>query len=193
MTVAPADTDLQLAALAALLPEQPDADVFTDAGRLAEVLGLGLHDPAQVGPRVAALLEQVALDLDAPVALLNGVLTDVVVLAGAHGVDGWMAESRATPLEWSPCREVVSSGRPRVVTDLTADPGMRDSPLVTVDGLRAYAGVPVHARDGRVVGALCVIDAQPRDFAPDVVARLNAAAAAALVLLAVPAQGGPTS
>lgn len=187
VTSLPVDLDPALAALAGLLPAQPGADVLDDAARLDAVLSLGLHDPELVGPRLAALLERVALDLGTPVALLNGVLTDVLVLAGAHGVDGWLGESRATPLEWSPCREVVRSGRPLVVPDLAEHPATCDSPLVVVDGLRAYAGVPV-AAGGQVVGALCVLDGRPRDFGPEVVARLQVAAAAALSLLA-PGQG----
>lgn len=183
VTPSPVAQDPALAALAALLPQQPTADVLHAADRLAAVLALGLHDPEQSGPRLAALLEQVALDLDAPVALLTGVLTDVLVHAGAHGLDGWMAESRALPVEWSPCLEVVRSGRPRVVPDLSEDAATRESPLVTVDGLRAYAGVPVQAADGSVVGALCIVDARPRDFGPEVVARLGVAAQAALALL----------
>ena len=122
VTSLPVDLDPALAALAGLLPAQPGADVLDDAARLDAVLSLGLHDPELVGPRLAALLERVALDLGTPVALLNGVLTDVLVLAGAHGVDGWLGESRATPLEWSPCREVVRSGRPLVVPDLAEHP-----------------------------------------------------------------------
>lgn len=186
MSVAPdPPVDPALAGLLGLLEGPDDAEVLTDPVRVAAVLAAGLHAPARDDdPEVAALLQQLAADLDAPVALLNGVLPDALVLAAAHGVQGWLAQARATPLEWSPCREVVRSGRPWVVTDLAADPMTRQSPLVTVDGLRAYAGVPLCAGDGSTVGALCVVDVRTRpDFGAAQVERLRAAAAAALVLL----------
>lgn len=161
-------------------------DVLFDAHRLEAVLALGLHDPEQVQPRVAALLAQLAADLDVPVALLNGLLPGVQVLAGAHGLQGWLAEVRATPVEWSLCAQVVRTAAPRVVPDLAADPATSDNPLLVVDGLQAYAGVPLTARDGQVVGALCVLDHRPRTFTGEQVAHLQAVAGQALALLSRP-------
>lgn len=176
--------------LQALLDDLGGApDVLSDAARLEAVLALGLDDPAEVQPRVASLLAQLAADLDVPVALLNGLLPGVQVLAGAHGVEGWLAEARATPVEWSLCAQVVRTAQPRVVPDLADDAATHDNPLLVVDGLQAYAGVPLTTPEGQVVGALCVLDSQPRAFTPEHVALLQAAAARALALL--PQQRAP--
>ena len=42
---------------------------------------------------------------------------------------------------------------------------IRASPLVTGEPhLRAYLGVPLHGEQGQVLGTLCVLDRQAREF-----------------------------
>lgn len=68
-----------------------------------------------------------------------------------------------TDLDRSVCRYVVRDAAPIVIPDLTADPRTRDNPLVTGDPfIRFYAGAPLIATSGHVLGALCVIDQVPR-------------------------------
>ena len=177
-TLTPADEAALLA-----LPGPDEADVLCDADRLEQVLALGLHDPALIPSSVHSLLADVAAELDVPMALLNGLLPDVQVLAGAFGVTGWLAEARATPVEWALCADVVRTARPRVVPDLALDPTTSGNPLHVLDGLGAYAGVPVLSTTGHVVGALCVLDVRPRDFGARHLAVLRAAAARAVTLL----------
>ena len=54
---------------------------------------------------------------------------------------------------------------------------MRDNPLVTIDGIRCYAGAPLVTTRGEAVGSLCVLGVAPRTFTPLEVARLAALAA----------------
>ncbi|MET0437174.1 MAG: GAF domain-containing protein, partial [Devosia sp.] len=50
------------------------------------------------------------------------------------------------------------------VPDATQDPRFADNPLVVGDfGLRFYAGVPIIGPSGHALGALCVIDREPRN------------------------------
>jgi PAS domain S-box-containing protein len=54
------------------------------------------------------------------------------------------------------------------VRDASADPRFAASPLVTSDlNIRFYAGAPLVSHDGHAVGALCVMDRQPRGLTAD--------------------------
>lgn len=76
----------------------------------------------------------------------------------AHGLD-----ATETPREISFCQYVVAEGQPVVVTDVLGDPRFRDNPLVTGDlHVRFYAGVPLRAYNGAILGTLCLIDREER-------------------------------
>lgn len=68
-----------------------------------------------------------------------------------------------TDLDRSVCRYVLAEPDLLIVPDLTADPRTSANPLVTGEPrIRFYAGAPLRLSDGQVVGALCVIDTEPR-------------------------------
>lgn len=76
---------------------------------------------------------------------------------------GWAVQE--TPREMGFCLHVVADSRALVVPDTHSDTRFRSHPLVTGDpGIRFYAGQPLHAPDGSIVGALCLIDRKPREF-----------------------------
>jgi hypothetical protein len=67
------------------------------------------------------------------------------------------------PLDQSFCLYTVEHDEPLVVEDASLDPRFADNPLVTgADHVRFYAGAAIEASDGRRIGALCVIDSEPR-------------------------------
>ncbi|WP_294393289.1 GAF domain-containing protein [uncultured Sphingomonas sp.] len=70
-----------------------------------------------------------------------------------------------TPRAMSFCAHAVHRpGEPLVVPDATADWRFQGNPLVTSSPhIRFYAGVPLVDRTGYALGALCIIDAEPRD------------------------------
>lgn len=81
--------------------------------------------------------------------------------------------------ETSFCGHVVQEARPLVIEDTHADPRFLDNPNVLGGPMiRFYAGHPVRAM-GHLIGALCVVDAQPRLFSAD--ERAHLADLAALV------------
>jgi GAF domain-containing protein len=59
---------------------------------------------------------------------------------------------------------VIAAGDMLVSEDVTEDPRFADDPHVLERGIRFYAGVPLRTSSGHVVGCLCVIDTQPREF-----------------------------
>lgn len=60
------------------------------------------------------------------------------------------------------------------VPDATKDPRFADNPLVTGEfGLRFYAGAPIIGPSGDPLGALCVIDREPRDVSDGMLEQLR--------------------
>lgn len=68
-----------------------------------------------------------------------------------------------TPRSQSICSRVMHDGGLVEIPDTHLDPRTRDNPLcVPDDGIRFYAGAPLVAADGDVLGMLCVLDHKPR-------------------------------
>jgi PAS domain S-box-containing protein len=83
------------------------------------------------------------------------------------------------------CQHTVASDSSVVVEDTLADERFWNSPLV-VDGpeIRFYAGAPLRTREGKVLGALCVMDTVPRELEPHQLDLLQGLAAQVTMLVA---------
>jgi GAF domain-containing protein len=147
---------------------------LTDPARVLALAGLDLDDP-ELRRRLDAITDRTAERLGLPISLVSFVLDTAQFLGGSHGVDNWISEARGTPVEWSFCARAVETGLDYVVPDTTVDPRQAGNPLVTVDGFRSYAGVPL-LFDGQVVGAHCVIGTVTHDFTDADLAELHASA-----------------
>lgn len=146
-----------------LAPGDPARD---DEDRLAEIVELGLLSP-ETDPILLETAEEAAERLDLPKALVTVVLDQAQFFAAHVGMDGWLAESNGTPVEWSFCAHAVASREPFVVEDATTHPVVRDNPLVEHEGIRCYAGIPLISSRGHALGTLCVIGTEPRAFRDD--------------------------
>ncbi|MDQ0734750.1 GAF domain-containing protein [Arthrobacter agilis] len=63
------------------------------------------------------------------------------------------------------CARTIELDRTLVIPDATGDPEWRNHPLVAGEPrIRFYAGHPISTADGWRIGALCIIDDQPRHF-----------------------------
>jgi len=115
--------------------------------------------------------------LDGPLAEeLDGIVRLASFISGTPAairvVDGTRQRTLASstggradiPREDGICARVVATREPLVVPDLAQDSGLARSPSVDGrrDRLRFYAGVPLTASDGHVVGTLCAYDRTPR-------------------------------
>jgi GAF domain-containing protein len=147
-------------------------DRLHDPDRLAEIVALDLL--AVEGDEVLEeIVARAAELLNSPMAMVSVVLDEAQLVAAHHGPLGWVAEAGGHPAEWSFCANTIRSGQPFVVEDAATHPLTRDNPLVTIDGARSYAGIPLLTSRGQPVGSLCVIGAVPRAFSAEELAELQ--------------------
>jgi GAF domain-containing protein len=140
-----------------------DAQTLDDTARLQEIADLGLND-SDIDDILSEITAEAAAQFGLPVALVSIVLDQAQYFRGSHGLDGWMATTRGTPAEWSFCQHVVRNRAPFVVEDAQTHPLMQDSPLVRMEGVRCYAGVPLVTFRGHVIGSFCVQGPEARSF-----------------------------
>lgn len=80
-------------------------------------------------------------------------------------LSGTGSGNRETPRDVAFCSTTISQAGALVVGDAHEDARFREYPLVTGNpGVRFYAGYPIEAPGGERLGALCLIDSQPRAF-----------------------------
>lgn len=65
------------------------------------------------------------------------------------------------------CDHVVARGKTLVVPDAERDPRFSDHPAIRLWHTRFYAGAPLRTKKGLVLGALCLLDTEPRTLEPD--------------------------
>lgn len=139
---------------------------FMDLGnedRLREVVELGLLTP-ETDAILDAVVTEAATRLGLPISLVSIVLDESQFFAASHGLKGWLETTRGTPVEMSFCSNAVLSGEPFVVEDALTHPVTMENPLVTEDGIRCYAGIPLISSRGFRLGTLCVLGNEPHEF-----------------------------
>ena len=104
--------------------------------------------------------------LAVPVALVSLVETERQWFPGAVGLPEPWATCRETPLSHSFCQHVVAAREPLVVTDAREDPRVAGNLAIEDLGVIAYAGHPISDHTGEVIGSLCAIGHEPREWQP---------------------------
>lgn len=151
--------------------------------------------PGNEADRQRALLRYGVLDSPPDPALdeLTGLIASTLgtALAGVALCDGervWLASRHGAaptelPREGSPEAHVVATGESLVLADARTDPRFAASPLFAAHGQAFYAGVPLRAADGFVLGTVFVADPAPRELPAPRLALLEALTRQALHLL----------
>ena len=116
--------------------------------------------------------------LDVPVALVTIIEGDRQVFLGQEGLPEPVATERETPIAHSFCRHVVADRGPLIAADVREQPRLRDNPSIPDFGVVGYAGWPLRDHRGTVIGSLCALDMERRDWSPEEVAVLEDLAAA---------------
>lgn len=149
-----------------------DSPATPEEARLREIAELRLTAP-DASEALQSFAERAAQRLGAEAGMVTIVLDQAQYFAASHGLTGWMAEARGTPIEWSFCQHAVRSRAPFVVEDAEQHSLVRDYPIVAEDGTRSYAGIPLVTSRGHAVGTVCVLGMRPRRFSAEDIATLS--------------------
>jgi hypothetical protein len=146
--------------------------------RLASLYAYDILDtPAE--PSFDALTRLAARVSDAPVSLITLIDARRQWFKSCHGL-----ALTETGRDVSFCGHVVADERPLVVPDTLNDERFHDNPFVTsAPFVRFYAGAPLCAPSGHVLGTICVVDYVPRELTREQQELLELLAQQALALL----------
>lgn len=154
-------------------------NLLTDPDRLAALRATGLLNP-DPKPTLQRLTRLASRFIGAPVSLVSLVHGDRQVFAAEVGVaEPWKSRG-GTPLSYSFCQHVVTSGEALIVPNTRLDPRVSENPAIDELGVEAYAGVPLQTSEGHRLGSFCVIDDHPRAWTDDELEVLHDLAAAAM-------------
>ena len=143
-----------------------DESVLGDPARLRAVERARRMLPARPLP-LAGLAQLAARLLHAPIALVTLVDADEETFAGTYGAPASLIAGGRAALPYSVCKYAVSLDHPQRSEDMSADPELRRHPLATEYGVRAFLVVPLRDADDRPVGAVSVLDLEPRQWTED--------------------------
>ncbi len=157
----------------------PPGQSLQDPSRLAALAETGLLDsPIEEAFDRHAKLVRLALQCD--IALVSLVDDHRQFLKSSDGLSPTACPTRQTPLSHSFCQHVVTSGGVLRIGDARKDALVADNPAVRDLPVIAYLGTPLTSEDGYVLGSLCAIMHQPREWSERDLALLEGAAAAVM-------------
>ncbi len=134
---------------------------FDESKRLAALARYQVPRQSATGA-FSHIAEMAVRMFDVPIALVNFVGDDVVLTVGAEGE---VKAGTETPRGVSLCSLAVLKAEPTVFESALETPCLLANPMVTEDfGLRFYAAAPITTPDGYRIGAVCLVDKQPRTF-----------------------------
>ncbi|HWH23494.1 MAG TPA: ATP-binding protein [Candidatus Limnocylindria bacterium] len=139
-----------------------------EAERLAAVRRYDILDTPPDGAfdRITALAARL---FKVPIAIVSIVDHDRIWFKSHHGIDVEQIDR-----EPGLCASAILQDRPWVINDAPSDPRALTNPLVAGEfGLKFYAGMPLHTRDGYNLGTLCILDFKPRELSTDEMANLE--------------------
>lgn len=114
------------------------------------------------------LVRLAAVICGTPIAAINLVDAERQWCKAIFGLDADALGVRETPRETAFCAYTILEQSLTIIPDVRDDARFFANPAVSGEaGIRFYAGAPLLSDDGYALGALCVVDYQPRTLTPD--------------------------
>ena len=125
-----------------------------------------------------ALAKRAADVFDTSVAVITTIDKDREYFVGQSGkLPDAITDDAGTLLpmdrEHAICNYVVANDETLVISDIERDPRFADNETIKQWDVRFYAGAPLRAADGLILGALCILDSEPRTLEENEVALLE--------------------
>ncbi|MDM0044168.1 AI-2E family transporter [Variovorax dokdonensis] len=160
-------TRLSESFMEAIVPE-------ADALRLQALRASGALD-ARAQPLFDAAAQRAADIFDMPMAMVSLIDESRQQIGGSWGKLAWPRGSgkptvRGEDMEIdrtvSLCGHVVANAQSVIVPDVSKDMRFAGNAALREKGIRFYAGAPLRAEGGHVIGTLCLLDNEPRVLNP---------------------------
>ena len=147
---------------------EPGTALAREQQRLKALLELGLLE-AQTIPVFEEATQTAAYLLDSPICILgfldqNRYWFKSAVGLSRLGLMNQLAQERQLPRHEDFSAQVVESHQVLAITDTLSNPAFAKKLLVQRYGIRAYLGVPLLSAAGYCLGAIAVMDLEPRNF-----------------------------
>ncbi len=147
-------------------PPAPNRDPKDEQLRLARLHASGLATAPDRSAALDALVAEIAAAFGVDAAMCTVLGEERELLVAHHGLQGRTVVERGTAREAGIARHVVDAlgGEALVVRDAHSHPTFAETALVREGVVRGFAGVPLAAGDGTVLGALCLLHGQPLEL-----------------------------
>jgi two-component system NtrC family sensor kinase len=158
------------------MPTAPIPD--NDASRLETLDSYSILDslPEREYEDITALASYIC---ETPISLISLIDKNRQWFKSAHGV-----KVEETDRAESFCAYTLTRTETLVVEDALRDARFLDNPLVIGSpGIRFYAGAPLIAPNGHVLGTICVLDTKPKQLSPAQIAALESLSRQAMSLM----------
>jgi PAS domain S-box-containing protein len=138
-----------------------------EAQRLERLHFLHLADLG-LDPEFDVCVEAACALANVPMALIGLMCADVQQVQSSHGF-----RVECVQRENTICQYTIALGEHLIIPDTQEDERSKDNELLKEMGLRFYAGFPVHAHTGEILGTVCVLDTVPRTLSKEVISSLK--------------------
>lgn len=127
-------------------------------------------------PELFGAATLVARATESDIALVTVLDSQWQTFVGHYGLETDLLQASGTRRDWAFCTHTIAGGERMVVTDTHQHPLFASNPLVEAKMVASYAGVPIVVPGFGVVGTVCVMSKEPRQYDARALAVLDLAA-----------------